>query len=240
MQARLNVAPLNDTVLLRTAPMRSPSACSLRGSQHVKRRSDNASAAVDARRRRRTPEQTEPLSMDYIIGQKKAGQAPAAARPVTAGAMPSHASGPIPAGPPQPDDPDGMIMDGDSAHVHAGRHRGVAHYAGAGRFLGNLVRPLQNPHACAGEGDSPPPAAGSGWSRSISTRTSHWWRNSPSSACRSSPYPPWLRSGRARSLIIFQGALPESDIKRFVEALLKIAGGSMPSADLLAEARCGP
>jgi putative thioredoxin len=36
---------------------------------------------------------------------------------------------------------------------------------------------------------------------------------------------------------IFQGALPESDIKRFVEALLKIAGGSMPSADLLAEAR---
>ena len=36
---------------------------------------------------------------------------------------------------------------------------------------------------------------------------------------------------------IFQGALPESDIKRFVEALLKLAGGSMPSADLLAEAR---
>jgi putative thioredoxin len=36
---------------------------------------------------------------------------------------------------------------------------------------------------------------------------------------------------------IFQGALPESDIKRFVEALLKMAGGSMPSADLLAEAR---
>ena len=36
---------------------------------------------------------------------------------------------------------------------------------------------------------------------------------------------------------IFQGALPESEIKRFVEALLKMAGGSMPSADLLAEAR---
>ena len=36
---------------------------------------------------------------------------------------------------------------------------------------------------------------------------------------------------------MFQGALPESDIKRFVEALLKMAGGSMPSADLLAEAR---
>jgi len=35
---------------------------------------------------------------------------------------------------------------------------------------------------------------------------------------------------------MFQGALPESDIKRFVEALLKMAGGSMPSADLLAEA----
>ena len=36
---------------------------------------------------------------------------------------------------------------------------------------------------------------------------------------------------------LFQGALPESEIKRFVEALLKTAGGSMPAADLLAEAR---
>jgi putative thioredoxin len=36
---------------------------------------------------------------------------------------------------------------------------------------------------------------------------------------------------------IFQGALPESEIKRFIEALLKLAGGSLPSADLLGEAR---
>ncbi|HXT82173.1 MAG TPA: tetratricopeptide repeat protein [Acetobacteraceae bacterium] len=36
---------------------------------------------------------------------------------------------------------------------------------------------------------------------------------------------------------IFQGALPESEVKRFAEALLKMAGGSMPAADLLAEAR---
>ena len=36
---------------------------------------------------------------------------------------------------------------------------------------------------------------------------------------------------------IFQGALPESEIKRFAEALLKAAGGAMPIADLLAEAR---
>lgn len=36
---------------------------------------------------------------------------------------------------------------------------------------------------------------------------------------------------------LFQGALPESDIKRFVEALLKLGGGTMPAADLLAEAR---
>lgn len=36
---------------------------------------------------------------------------------------------------------------------------------------------------------------------------------------------------------LFQGALPESEIKRFVEALLKLAGGSMPAADLLAEAK---
>ncbi len=36
---------------------------------------------------------------------------------------------------------------------------------------------------------------------------------------------------------MFQGALPESEVKRFVEALLKLGGGTMPSADLLAEAR---
>jgi putative thioredoxin len=36
---------------------------------------------------------------------------------------------------------------------------------------------------------------------------------------------------------IMQGAQPESEVKRFVETLLKAAGGSMPSADLIAEAR---
>jgi putative thioredoxin len=36
---------------------------------------------------------------------------------------------------------------------------------------------------------------------------------------------------------VFQGAKPESEIKRFVETLLKNAGGSMPTADLIAEAR---
>ena len=36
---------------------------------------------------------------------------------------------------------------------------------------------------------------------------------------------------------IFQGALPESEIKKFAEALLKLAGAAMPSADTLAEAR---
>jgi putative thioredoxin len=36
---------------------------------------------------------------------------------------------------------------------------------------------------------------------------------------------------------LFQGALPESEVKRFVEGLLKLAGGSMPSADLLADAK---
>ncbi len=36
---------------------------------------------------------------------------------------------------------------------------------------------------------------------------------------------------------VFQGALPESEVKKFVEALLKLAGGQLPSADLLAEAR---
>ena len=36
---------------------------------------------------------------------------------------------------------------------------------------------------------------------------------------------------------LFQGALPESDVKRFVETLLKNAGGSMPTADLIGEAK---
>ena len=36
---------------------------------------------------------------------------------------------------------------------------------------------------------------------------------------------------------LFQGAQSESEVKRFVESLLKLAGGSMPSADLLAEAK---
>jgi putative thioredoxin len=36
---------------------------------------------------------------------------------------------------------------------------------------------------------------------------------------------------------LFQGAQPESEVKRFIESLLKATGGSMPSADLLADAK---
>jgi len=36
---------------------------------------------------------------------------------------------------------------------------------------------------------------------------------------------------------LFQGAVPESEVKRFVAGLLKMAGGTMPAADILAEAR---
>jgi putative thioredoxin len=36
---------------------------------------------------------------------------------------------------------------------------------------------------------------------------------------------------------LFQGALPESEIRRFAESLLKLAGGTMPGADLLAEGK---
>jgi putative thioredoxin len=36
---------------------------------------------------------------------------------------------------------------------------------------------------------------------------------------------------------LFQGALPEGEIKKFVENLLKMGGGSLPGADLLAEAK---
>ena len=36
---------------------------------------------------------------------------------------------------------------------------------------------------------------------------------------------------------LFQGALPEGEVKKFIEALLKMGGGSLPGADLLAEAK---
>jgi len=36
---------------------------------------------------------------------------------------------------------------------------------------------------------------------------------------------------------LFQGALPESEVKRFVESLLKLAGGALPGTELLAEAK---
>ncbi|MCS6892785.1 MAG: co-chaperone YbbN [Rhodovarius sp.] len=36
---------------------------------------------------------------------------------------------------------------------------------------------------------------------------------------------------------LFQGALPESEVRRFVEGLVKLAGGQMPAADLLAEGK---
>ncbi|TCZ55263.1 thioredoxin family protein [Roseicella aquatilis] len=38
-------------------------------------------------------------------------------------------------------------------------------------------------------------------------------------------------------LDLFQGALSESEVKKFIEGLLKAAGGQMPTADLLAEAK---
>ncbi|WP_421992046.1 tetratricopeptide repeat protein [Roseococcus sp.] len=36
---------------------------------------------------------------------------------------------------------------------------------------------------------------------------------------------------------LFQGALPESEVKKFIENLLKVAGGQMPSDDLIGEAK---
>jgi putative thioredoxin len=36
---------------------------------------------------------------------------------------------------------------------------------------------------------------------------------------------------------LFQGALPEGEVKKFIEGLLKMGGGTLPGADLLAEAK---
>lgn len=41
---------------------------------------------------------------------------------------------------------------------------------------------------------------------------------------------------KGQILDIFQGAQPESEVKRFIEGLLKATGGAMPSADILAAA----
>lgn len=42
---------------------------------------------------------------------------------------------------------------------------------------------------------------------------------------------------KSQIIDLIQGAQPESEVKRFIEALLKMAGGAMPSADILAAAR---
>jgi putative thioredoxin len=36
---------------------------------------------------------------------------------------------------------------------------------------------------------------------------------------------------------LFQGALPEGEVKKFIEGVLKVAGGQLPEADLLGEAK---
>lgn len=36
---------------------------------------------------------------------------------------------------------------------------------------------------------------------------------------------------------LFQGALPEGEVKKFIEQVLKVAGGQLPSADLITEAK---
>ena len=55
--------------------------------------------------------------------------------------------------------------------LRQGRAGGLAHGAGAGRFLGALVRPLQAADADPGEGGARRTTARCGWSRSTSTRT---------------------------------------------------------------------
>lgn len=42
---------------------------------------------------------------------------------------------------------------------------------------------------------------------------------------------------KGQILDMFQGALPDSEVKKFIEGLLKSAGGQMPSADILTEAK---
>ena len=174
--------------------------------------------------------------MDYIIGQKSASQAPreqAPARPAThqaAGMMAAQGGGEVSGG------ADGMIIDGDQRTfmqdvIEASRSMPVlvdfwATWCGPCKTLTPALERVTR-------------AAG-GRIRLVKIDID---KNKPLVAQLSQlglplqSVPTVAAFWQGQIADMFQGALPESDIKRFVEALLKLAGGSMPSADLLAEAR---
>ena len=58
-----------------------------------------------------------------------------------------------------------VVKDTTTASFRRRCHPGIAQAAGAGRFLGAVVRAVQAAAAGAGKGRSLPPAARSSWSR---------------------------------------------------------------------------
>ena len=116
----------------------------------------------------------------------------------------------------------------DHARLHEGRDRGIEAPAGAGRFLGRVVRALQAAHAGAGKGRQAPPRARSSWSRWTSTSIR--------------PFPGQMGIQSIPAVIAFVngqpadgflGALPESQVTAFIERITKdkIGGEAQGSAE---------
>ena len=107
-----------------------------------------------------------------------------------------------------------LIKDTATARLHGRRHRGLAQACRSSSISG---RPGAGRASSSGpmlEKAVRPPRAPSGWSRSTSTRT----RRSPAS-CASSRSRRCSPSSSGRPVDGFIGALPESQIKQFIDAL---------------------
>ncbi len=132
--------------------------------------------------------------------------------------------------------PAASIVDADQTTFVKRSDRGVAHGSRAGRFLGHLVRPVQaltptlERVVGAAAGRVKLVKVDVDKNRALVEQLARMGL-----PMQSIPTVAAFWQGQIADL--FQGALPESEVKRFVEQLLKLAGGSMPAADMLAEAQ---
>jgi len=162
--------------------------------------------------------------MDYLIGQKPAAKAPPPRHPAPAGPMPPPAGG------------DAMIIDGDQSNfmrevIEASRQLPVlvdfwATWCGPCK---TLTPTLEKVTRSAG-GRLKLVKVDIDKNRALVQQLAQLGLPMQS-------VPTVAAFWQGQIADVFQGALPESEVKRFAEALLKLAGGTMPGADLIAEAR---
>ncbi len=169
--------------------------------------------------------------MDYLIGQKSGGARPAPPNPAPSRDAPAR-----PAAAPGPAATDTVIVDGDQASfmqdvVEASRAVPVivdfwATWCGPCKTLTPLLEKVVR-------------SAG-GRVRMVKIdidKNQALVRQLAQIGLPLQSVPTVAAFWQGQIADLFQGALPESEIRRFIEALLKLGGGSMPGADLLAEAR---